>query len=511
MGGDVIPPVGYGRRQIGNLQRSGQHLALPDGNRYNREGAPAVLAIYVVVIVAVGYETATLARQVDTQPIAIAHRNQVVFPDVEGFGGRLVLGAVVDHRPQPVTEKGIARSLQGRQQREGRCVAVTTHLQPTSHKTVVAGIERVLGNNTLVEEDEPLRGFEGRTRRIGRHQSPVVERLVFVAIQFQIVLATLPAHQHRRVVGGTRHHGQNLTRRGLDSHDSPYLVLHQLLAIGLQLDIDRELQVLARHRSHVVAAILIPALDAPVSVAQENLHPLLATQHLLVGTLDTQVARVVAPVVVVVLLHITGRNLTDIAQHIGRYGIGILPEHTVLNKEAGEAIELLLQTAIILSRELCHECLRRIGGVTGIEPGILHILHALVKLLASDTHRAAEVERIERSHLAHNHHHVVGRLVEHQQLAVAVIDKSARRILCLFEESVAIGILLVIVVKHLQRKETHDIDAGNRQHDASDYIFAFGQFIIFSHVPSSLSYPCPKLPGMSTPYWPRHARRAALY
>ena len=327
------------------------------------------------------------------------YRHQVVFPDVEGLGRRFVLGAVVNHRAQPVAEEGVARGLQGRQQREGRGVSVTPHLQPPRHETVVAGIERVVGDDTLIEKDEPLRRLEGRTRRIGGHQRPVVQRLVFVAIQFQVVLATLPPHQHRGVVGGTRHHGQNLARRGFDGHDGPYFVLHQLLAVGLQLDIDREFQVLARDRSHVVAPLFIAALDASVSIAQQYLHPLLAAQHRLIGAFDTQVARIVAPRIIVVALDVAGRYLADIAQHIGRHGVGILAEHAVLDKEAGEAVELLLQTAIVLGRELSHEGLRRIGGVTGIETRVLHILHALVELLAGDSHRAAEVERIEGAHL----------------------------------------------------------------------------------------------------------------
>ena len=368
---------------------------------------------------------------------------------------------------------------------------------------MVAGIERVLGDDTLVEEDEPLCGLEGRARRIGGHQRPVVERFVFVAIQLQVVLAPFAPHQHRGVVGGARDHGQHLARRGLDGHDGTYLVLHQLLAIGLQLDVDRELQVLTRYGGHVVAAILIPTLDAAVGIAQENLHPLFATQHLLVRPLDTQVARVVAPLVVVVALDVAGRHLADVAQHIGRHGVSILAQHAVLDEEAGESVELLLQAAIILGRELCHESLGRIGGVSGIEPRVLHVLHALVELLAGDTQRAAEVERIEGTHLAHNHHHVVGRLVEHQQLAGAVVDEASRGILGLFQEGIAVGILLVIVVEYLQRKEAHDVDTGYRQHDAPDYIFAFGQLIIFSHVRSSLNCPFPKPPETSVRYWLR--------
>ena len=187
-------------------------------------------------------------------------------------------------------------------------------------------------------------------------------------------------------------------------------------------------------------------------IAQENLHPLLAAQHLLVRPLDTQVARVVAPLVVFVALDVAGRHLADVAQHIGCHGIGILAQHAVLDEEAGEPVELLLQAAVILGRELRHKGLGCIGGVSGIEPRVLHILHALVELLAGDSHRAAEVERIEGTHLAHDHHHVVGRLVEYQQLARAVVDEAARRVLGLFQEGIAVGILLVLVVEHLQRK-----------------------------------------------------------
>ena len=167
-------------------------------------------------------------------------------------------------------------------------------------------------------------------------------------------------------------------------------------------------------------------------------------------------------------------------------------ENTVLNKESGETVQFLLQAAVILSRQLGHKSLRRVRRITGIEPRIFHILHTLVELFPGDSYGTAKVERIERSNLPYNHHHIVSRLVEHQQLTIPVINKSTRRILGLFEESVSVGILFVFVVQHLQRKQAHDIDAGNHQHNTAYDIFAALQLTIFSHGPILLSYPFPK-------------------
>ena len=63
--------------------------------------------------------------------------------------------------------------------------------------------------------------------------------------------------------------------------------------------------------------------------------------------------------------------------------------------------------------------------------------------------------------LVHHHHDIVGRLVIHQQLTVAIVDTTTRRILYLLEESIGVGTLLIVVTGYLERKEADDIDHHN--------------------------------------------------
>ena len=86
--GRVVPAaVGYRCRQVGYLKRSGEYLALSDCHRDDRVGAPAVLAVHFVVELAVGDESAALARKVDAEFVAEAHFHKVVLPNLERLAG----------------------------------------------------------------------------------------------------------------------------------------------------------------------------------------------------------------------------------------------------------------------------------------------------------------------------------------------------------------------------------------------------------------------------------------
>ncbi len=94
-------------------------------------------------------------------------------------------------------------------------------------------------------------------------------------------------------------------------------------------------------------------------------------------------------------------------------------------------------------------------------------------MLRGDVDGAAEIQRVEWLHVAGNEHYVVGRLVEYHQLAIAVIDKAARRIYGLFEKSVRVGRLLILLVVDLQVKEPYKVYETYQQHETADNVFAF--------------------------------------
>ena len=135
-------------------------------------------------------------------------------------------------------------------------------------------------------------------------------------------------------------------------------------------------------------------------------------------------------------------------------GILILADSTTLDGETRKLIQLLLKHGKVLGRKLAKEQLVGIGRIAGVETAILHIGHALVKELPRDTQRLAESQRIQFLDIAHTHHHIIGWLIGHEQLAVAVIHHTTRRIYGLIEESIGVGMLLVLVVQYLQAEQT---------------------------------------------------------
>ena len=80
-----------------------------------------------------------------------------------------------------------------------------------------------------------------------------------------------------------------------------------------------------------------------MSIAQQNLDAFLATQLLLIATLYTQLADIVARLVVVILLDVGRRHLSHVAQHVGGKGILVLSYAAPLDIEAGEAEHLFLE------------------------------------------------------------------------------------------------------------------------------------------------------------------------
>ena len=175
----------------------------------------------------------------------------------------------------------------------------------------------------------------------------------------------------------------------------------------------------------------------------------MATKIGLIALFHAKVAGVVARAIVVVFFDFACIDFTNVTEHIGSSSVIILSQDTLLNEESGEAIELFLEAAIILSGEVGHERLWAVERVVGVLAWIFEVGHTLVERLTRDLQRVAEVGRVERLHIARNHHHIVGRLVEHHELAIAVVHESARRVECFAQESVCVGIYLVFVVTNL--------------------------------------------------------------
>ncbi len=366
-------------------------------------------------------------------------------------------------------------------EREGRAVGVAAHAQAAVDVSVVAGIGRGGGDDALLQEYEALRGLESRAGGISAAQCAVKQRHGRVSGQHLVVLSARTAHHEPGVVARCRHQAQYLARMRLYGHHCTALAHHERLGVLLQAHVDTEGEVAAGYGRYVVCTPLVAALDASAGVAYEYLGALDASQVWLVGALDAQVAGVVARGVVVVGIDVVGVDLAQVAQHVGRRDIVVLAQDALLYEEAREAVQFLLQAAVVLARQLRDEALGGIGGIARIEVLVAHIGKALAQIVGCDVERAAEVERVERLHIARYEHHVIGRLIVHHQLALAVIHQSARGVHRLFQEGVAVGRALVPLVVELQVKQPADIYQRDKHDKPADDILAFLEFIVFSH------------------------------
>ena len=345
-------------------------------------------------------------------------------------------------------------------------MSVTANMQTLEVETVTTGVRRRGGDDAFGEERETLRGLERRTRGIETHDTAVEQRLPHILREQTVVLRTLTAHHQTGVVGGRRHHTEHLTRSGLDGNDTTDLTFHQPFTQGLQLGIDAQRQVLAGLCTLVKLTVTIAALHTSVGIAQQNLDTFHTTQLLLVRALDTQLADIVAGLVVVVLLDIGRRHLSHIAQHVGTHVVGVLAHAALLHIEAWETEHLLLEDAEVLVGELTHEDLLGKARIAWVAVTVLDGGHATVELLARDAERLTELEGVETVlDLVHHHHDVVGGLVIHHQLAVPVEDGTTGGIFYLLEKSIGVGTLLVVVARNLEHEEADGVD----YHDEDGY------------------------------------------
>ena len=72
-------------------------------------------------------------------------------------------------------------------------------------------------------------------------------------------------------------------------------------------------------------------------------------------------------------------------------------------------------------------------------------------------------------------------MIEYNQLAVSVFDQTARRIYGFLQKSVCVSRLFVSTVIDLQVIEFYPIDQCIQNDETGDNIFAFFEFIVFSH------------------------------
>ena len=475
----VIASVGDGSTQIGYLQRRQVHLTLTNGDTDYGQSVPGTL-VGLVVELCIRNQSSFLARQVDAQLVAESHAHHIVFPNGHRILHRTILALVSKHIVESPTEITVARSTDGIHQCDWRRVTVATYVQSPVRESVITWKGCARSDDTLGKISQCLSGLERRTRRILSHDASVEQRLPWVLREPSVHLASVLSHQFTRVVRWRGNHCQHRTVSRVDGHDTAYLSLQQPFAQSLQVHVDTQRQVFSCNRSLVEFSVLIASLYSSARITEQNLHTLHASKFLFVMLLNTQLSDVVARLVVVIFLDVAFRNLAHITQYMGCIRIGIFSHASLLHIEARESEHFFLEYAEVLVRQLRHEKLLRISGISRILTAVLDILHSLFKSLLGDAQRTAEVEGVESALLLlHHHHQVVGRLVIHHQLSVSIVDGTTRRELYLLQEGVTVGILLVILAHNLEREEPDDVDNHDSYRHTTNHITALLKIVIY--------------------------------
>lgn len=479
--GDVIvATVGDGGAEVGDLQGSGSDLALPDGDGDDGERVPRA-AVCLVVVVGVGNHAAPLAGKVDAELVTEAHLHQMVLPPRHGALHGAVFAAVGEHTHEVPAEEGVARCAECGDDGHGRGVGVATEVQALVVEAAGAGEGGVGVYGPFLQADEPLRGLEGGARGVAAHDGTVEERAHGVGLQGAVVLATVAADHLAGVVGGRRRHAEDFAGGRLDGHDGAELALEQALGQGLEVEVDAQGEVAPRHRRDVVHAILVVPLRAAVDIAEHDAHPLLAAQHFLIRTLDAELADVVAAAVIVVGIDVGLADLADIAQDMGRPRPGIAAHGALLGREPIEAEEFLPNLRKLFRRDLAHEELGSVAGITGMLVGILDVRHAGDVLLAGNAHGVAEIEGVDTVLVLHDDIDVVRRFVVDHEASLAVEDETARGEEHFLAESIGVGTPAVVVAEDLQGEDAHGVQGDDGNGHRADDVLPLFKTIILGH------------------------------
>ena len=189
-----------------------------DGDGDDGESVPR-LAIGFVVIIGIGNHAATFAGEVEAEFIAKAHGHHVVFPPGHGVLYRPVFAAIAEHAEEVPTEIRVARGADGRHKVDGRCVAVTAHVQTFVVEAVGTGERHLRIDDAFLQTHEGMGDFKCGTGGIGTHDGAIEQGLHGVAAQTQMLFAAVAAYHDARIVGGRRGHAEYFAGFGFDGYN----------------------------------------------------------------------------------------------------------------------------------------------------------------------------------------------------------------------------------------------------------------------------------------------------
>ena len=114
------------------------------------------------------------------------------------------------------------------------------------------------------------------------------------------------------------------------------------------------------------------------------------------------------------------------------------------------------QNSDVLFVELREKDLRCIGGISPIFLSVFYFFRPADKIFLINVQGTAERCCVESVALfVHYHCYLINRLIEHQQFAIAVVDKPAGRVDGLFEQSIVVRLVSGGGIHYLQLNQTY--------------------------------------------------------
>ena len=211
-------------------------------------------------------------------------------------------------------------------------------------------------------------------------------------------------------------------------------------------------------------------LNAATRIPQQDFHPFFAAQYLFIRQFDSRFAFVIARHIIGIFLNLTPAHFAQITQQMSAVRIRIFPYRPVLDIKAWKLIQLLLQNATLLGRQMVHKHLRHIRRISRIQPPVFYVGDSLHKLFFGNIQYLAKIERIKWLHLPHHHHHFIRRLVVHKQFAISIVHDSPGGIQCFFQKSIAVCPRLVVIIDHLQKEQTDNENKNHQNNDAAYHV-----------------------------------------
>ena len=455
--GDLVPsPVRDRGRQVGYLERSDSDLSLPDGDGDDRGELPATLAVPLVVELGRGYRPSQLCREVASQLVSEAETLDIGVPLVHGVVDALVL-LVFEYRLQDVAEITVAGHHDRFFQFQRGPVPVASELVVAEVVAVRAGVCHLCVQRPFLQADQPVDELEHGSGRVGSLDSPVEHGLVGVLEDFRIVLAEV--RQHADVDTGARHQRQDLPGLRLDGHEAAHLVVHQPLSILLEVGIDRGHYVVAGNGFLVELSVAVALFYLVAGVAKVDVVAFLTAQVLLAGCLYAGFPGIVSRTVLPgMLVDVVLVDFRDVAQEVAAGIDGVVADASGLALETREIVLQFGELHVGLGLDL----LEHHHALVADLPLVLLIFgHLRPDEVGGHLQHAGEHEGVELLDLPGGNQDVIGHLVAHDYLPVAVVDYPPGRVDDVIDHRVVGRVDLVLVVYDLDVEQLRQDDGGH--------------------------------------------------